>query len=113
MLTYRITALGRVQGVGFRPLICRLAGKHHITGTVRNEGGVVTIIAQGSREALLSFMGDIQAARRAEGLSYSFSQCRRVDPSCALYRPRGRLWRSRNCVRRKYPMRLCPISVRS
>lgn len=63
MLTYRITALGRVQGVGFRPLICRLAGKHHITGTVRNEGGVVTIIAQGSREALLSFMGDIQAAR--------------------------------------------------
>ena len=53
MLTYRITALGRVQGVGFRPLICRLAGAHHITGTVRNEGGVVTIIAQGSREALL------------------------------------------------------------
>ena len=63
MLTYRITALGRVQGVGFRPLICRLAGAHHITGTVRNEGGVVTIIAQGSREALLSFMGDIRAAR--------------------------------------------------
>lgn len=63
MLTYRITALGRVQGVGFRPLICRLAGAHHITGTVRNEGGVVTIIAQGSREALLSFMEDIRAAR--------------------------------------------------
>lgn len=63
MLTYRITALGRVQGVGFRPLICRLAGAHHITGTVRNEGGVVTIIAQGSREALLSFMGEIRAAR--------------------------------------------------
>ena len=79
MLTYRITALGRVQGVGFRPLICRLAGKHHITGTVRNEGGVVTIIAQGSREALLSFMGDIQAARppvevaelRAEEISHA------------------------------------------
>lgn len=63
MLTYRITALGRVQGVGFRPLVCRLAGAHHITGTVRNEGGVVTIIAQGSREALLSFMGEIRAAR--------------------------------------------------
>ena len=63
MLTYRITARGRVQGVGFRPLICRLAGAHHITGTVRNEGGVVTIIAQGSREALLSFMGEIRAAR--------------------------------------------------
>ncbi|MDY3743644.1 MAG: Sua5/YciO/YrdC/YwlC family protein, partial [Dialister sp.] len=63
MLTYRITALGRVQGVGFRPLICRLAGTHHITGTVRNEGGVVTIIAQGSREDLLSFMEDIRAAR--------------------------------------------------
>ena len=63
MLTYRITALGRVQGVGFRPLICRLAGAHHITGTVRNEGGVVTIIAHGSREALLSFMEDIRAAR--------------------------------------------------
>lgn len=79
MLTYRITALGRVQGVGFRPLICRLAGEHHITGTVRNEGGVVTIIAQGSREALLSFMGDIQAARppvevaelRAEEISHA------------------------------------------
>lgn len=79
MLTYRITALGRVQGVGFRPLICRLAGEHHITGTVRNEGGVVTIIAQGSREALLSFMGDIRAARppvevaemRAEEISHA------------------------------------------
>lgn len=87
MLTYRITALGRVQGVGFRPLICRLAGAHHITGTVRNEGGVVTIIAQGSREALLS--------------------------SWRIYGRRGRLWRSRKCVWRKSPMRLCRISVRS
>lgn len=70
--TYRLTVLGRVQGVGFRPLICRLAEEHHITGTVRNEGGVVTIIAQGSREALLSFIGDIRAAKppaRVEAIS--------------------------------------------
>lgn len=59
-MTWKITVYGRVQGVGFRPLVCRLAEALAITGTVMNLGGIVEIKAQGSREALLSFVQQIK-----------------------------------------------------
>src|SRR5512139_2380963 len=42
-----ITISGRVQGVGFRPFVYRLAHRHQITGWVRNANGAVEIHAEG------------------------------------------------------------------
>ena len=51
-ITKRIKVYGIVQGVGFRPLVYRIAKKLNIKGTVRNVGGYVEIIAQASKEQL-------------------------------------------------------------
>ena len=49
------TITGRVQGVGFRPFVWRLAAAHHIAGTVCNSGGLVFITAEGTAEAIAAF----------------------------------------------------------
>jgi hydrogenase maturation protein HypF len=46
---------GRVQGVGFRPFVYRLAHLFNLTGWVRNNGGEVEIYAQGPAERLQLF----------------------------------------------------------
>jgi len=46
---------GRVQGVGFRPFVYRLAHQFALTGWVRNQAGTVEIHAQGSAERLSAF----------------------------------------------------------
>jgi hydrogenase maturation protein HypF len=46
---------GRVQGVGFRPFVYRLAHLFELTGWVRNNGGEVEIHAQGPAERLQAF----------------------------------------------------------
>jgi hydrogenase maturation protein HypF len=46
---------GRVQGVGFRPFVYRLAHDHGLTGWVRNRGGEVEIHAEGPAECLRLF----------------------------------------------------------
>ena len=46
---------GRVQGVGFRPFVYRLAHEHGIHGWVRNTIGRVEIHAEGKPEALENF----------------------------------------------------------
>ncbi|MCC6208612.1 MAG: carbamoyltransferase HypF [Gammaproteobacteria bacterium] len=46
---------GRVQGVGYRPFIYRLAARFEIEGWVRNEYGAVEIFAQGPQSRLASF----------------------------------------------------------
>lgn len=57
---YRWTVSGRVQGVGFRPFVYRLATRFELTGTVRNHGGVVVIEAQGPIENLAQFERALQ-----------------------------------------------------
>lgn len=52
-----ITISGRVQGVGFRPFVYRLAHQHGITGWVRNVDGAVEIHAEG-RPAQLKLFSD-------------------------------------------------------
>ena len=52
-----ITISGRVQGVGFRPFVYRLAHQHQITGWVRNVNGAVEIHAEG-RPAQLQLFSD-------------------------------------------------------
>jgi hydrogenase maturation protein HypF len=51
----RIIVGGRVQGVGFRPFVYRLAHAHGIDGSVRNLTGQVEILAQGPADSLAHF----------------------------------------------------------
>ncbi|MDD2876918.1 MAG: carbamoyltransferase HypF [Acidiphilium sp.] len=55
MATWRIDLGGRVQGVGFRPFVYRLACEHGLTGWVRNGAGTVEILASGDVTALDGF----------------------------------------------------------
>ena len=50
-----ITISGRVQGVGFRPFVYRLAQQYGITGWVRNVNGAVEIHAEGTPAQLQQF----------------------------------------------------------
>jgi hydrogenase maturation protein HypF len=56
-----IEVRGVVQGVGFRPFVWRLAAAHGVAGWVRNDGGVVTIHAEGEPAALDRFAAAIAA----------------------------------------------------
>ena len=53
------TVEGRVQGVGFRPFVYRLAHVHGLGGTVQNNGGAVTILGEGPAAALAGFEHDL------------------------------------------------------
>lgn len=50
-----IVIAGRVQGVGFRPFVSRLAHEYCLAGWVRNRSGLVEIEVEGSTEALQAF----------------------------------------------------------
>jgi hydrogenase maturation protein HypF len=50
-----MTITGRVQGVGFRPFVSRLAHQHNLSGWVRNHAGQVEIWVQGSVKNLALF----------------------------------------------------------
>jgi acylphosphatase len=53
---------GRVQGVGFRATAEYIAGRHPVTGWVRNEqDGSVLLQAQGGPEAIDQFLGDLRS----------------------------------------------------
>ncbi|MEW6331753.1 MAG: carbamoyltransferase HypF [Pseudomonadota bacterium] len=51
----RLTVDGRVQGVGFRPFVYRLAHQFGLRGWVRNEAGTVEIWVEGEPSALELF----------------------------------------------------------
>ncbi len=55
----RLTLGGRVQGVGFRPFIYRLAARYGLTGWVRNSTGQVTVVVEGAAAALADFKRDL------------------------------------------------------
>ncbi len=55
----RITLGGKVQGVGFRPFVYRLAQQHGITGWVRNTNGAVEIHAEGAPARLQRFTASL------------------------------------------------------
>jgi hydrogenase maturation protein HypF len=52
----RVTVTGRVQGVGFRPFVYRIATRHGLTGSVRNVAGRVEIEVCGETQALGAFL---------------------------------------------------------
>ena len=55
---------GRVQGVGFRYSVCRIAENYSVTGFVRNlSNGDVEIMAEGPEVKLNGFLFDIRNSR--------------------------------------------------
>ena len=54
-MTKKFIVKGLVQGIGYRPFVARLAEELNIAGTVRNTGGIVTIVACGESSALEVF----------------------------------------------------------
>jgi len=50
---------GLVQGVGFRPFICRLAARYGLSGEVDNRTDGVSVILQGDLESIKRFSNDI------------------------------------------------------
>ncbi|WP_232322121.1 carbamoyltransferase HypF [Methylomonas lenta] len=67
VLALRIVITGRVQGVGFRPFVSRLAHELGLTGWVRNCSGQVEIHVEGQADALTAFK--IGLVHRAPPLS--------------------------------------------
>ena len=51
----RLRVGGRVQGVGFRPYVYRLARLHELGGWARNHGGEVDIVIEGPADGLRAF----------------------------------------------------------
>ena len=61
MIAKHIVFSGRVQGVGFRFTAHRIAGRHQLTGYVRNlRDGTVEMLAQGKAEDIDECIRDIQ-----------------------------------------------------
>ena len=56
-----IRVRGRIQGVGFRPFIYRLASDHKLHGWVNNQTSHVKIHIEGTKENVNSFIHDIRA----------------------------------------------------
>ena len=59
-MTRRITVLGVVQGVGYRPFVARLAEQCGVSGTVKNSGGIVEIAAAAAPEAMERFLDGLR-----------------------------------------------------
>lgn len=59
--TYQIDIKGRVQGVGFRPFVFRLATKFGLKGWVLNDNSGVTIKINSSSEILENFIAELRS----------------------------------------------------
>ncbi len=59
---YRLRLRGRVQGVGLRPFIYRLAQQHGISGWVQNGMGQVVLHVEGETQALARFFEGLMKA---------------------------------------------------
>ena len=55
----RVNITGRVQGVGFRPFIYRLAVKHGIKGYVKNLGDAGVEVVEGKRKSIEKFLDEV------------------------------------------------------
>ena len=52
---------GRVQGVGFRFMVCRIAERFSVTGFVRNlSNGEVELVAEGAEPELIELIYEIR-----------------------------------------------------
>jgi hydrogenase maturation protein HypF len=56
-----VTVRGTVQGVGFRPFVYRLAGRHDLSGWVRNSTGPVEIEVEGEDREVRDFLAALRS----------------------------------------------------
>lgn len=61
----RLRIEGLVQGVGFRPFAARVGRELGLTGSVRNDGGVVVILLDASDEMVERFIGQLHEEQPA------------------------------------------------
>ncbi|MEK6899256.1 MAG: polyprenyl diphosphate synthase [Nanoarchaeota archaeon] len=75
-LELKIDIFGRVQGVGFRQFVKKVADSFGIGGFVRNrQDGSVFVVAQGSRKELQKFLVEVQKGplfSKISGFSYAW-----------------------------------------
>jgi hydrogenase maturation protein HypF len=58
---YRVRITGRVQGVGFRPFVHRLAIRHELSGWVKNTTADVQIAIEGTPNEVEAFLGELRS----------------------------------------------------
>jgi acylphosphatase len=76
----RLRICGRVQGVGLRPFVARLAQQFGIAGSVQNQLGEVEIVAEGTQQQIESFTAAL--IRRAPPLAtLRLDSCESLAPS--------------------------------
>lgn len=61
----RIVLHGFVQGVGFRPIVYRLAERLRVAGWVRHSGAGLEIEVEGNSEQLKHFLNDLKRKKPA------------------------------------------------
>lgn len=57
--TREFKVTGRIQGVGFRPFVRRLAERHGLAGWVCNRAGTVAILVQGEPDVIARFAAEL------------------------------------------------------
>ncbi len=67
LITKRIKVYGIVQGVGFRPLVYRIAKSLEVKGNVRNVGGYVEITASAEEKVLEEFLETLRGDQTCAG----------------------------------------------
>ena len=78
--TIKVSIVGRVQGVGFRPFVFQLAEKLHLKGTVQNNMDGVEIYIEGNSADVKEFLTEVKekAPRlsRIDEVTFSSTKCR-------------------------------------
>ncbi|MGR9116921.1 MAG: carbamoyltransferase HypF [Gammaproteobacteria bacterium] len=78
MCAKHLTVTGRVQGVGFRPFVSRLAQAMGLTGWVMNRAGQVELLVQGAEACLLAFERELVDAAPPLAIP-AIAESRRVE----------------------------------
>jgi hydrogenase maturation protein HypF len=78
-MTNSITVFGVVQGVGYRPFVARLAEELGVRGVVMNNGGIVEITAEASKQAMDLFVHRLKS-RQPPGADVTRILCRPAPP---------------------------------
>ena len=93
---------GRVQGVGFRPFVYRVAHRCGVQGWVRNRAGEVEVLVQGAPELLQRFRDALVTeappwrglkfsqngrSRRRLSRTFKFTSVKQRSPSIFTCRP--------------------------